>query len=200
MPGHDGGKQWPPPPQPRLARRHPNSPPTTSWCRDTIPALRFLSATKDRRTCGHSSLRAPCCSSMAPLTRRTPRSICRSKAARGWIISPLTATTFICSTCAAMANPRARRRWRRTRTPIRRSCAPRPRSRTLPRSSISFSSGAAFRGSSCSAGRGARSRRRLTPSRIQIKLRGLRSMRRSGSARPAGSRTPTPAACRLTAR
>jgi alpha-beta hydrolase superfamily lysophospholipase len=52
----------------------------------------------------------------------------------------------------------------------------------------------------CSAGRGARSRRRLTRSRIQIKSRGLRSMRRSGSARPAGLRRPRGAACPLTAR
>jgi hypothetical protein len=66
--------------------------------------------------------------------------------------------------------------------------------------SISFSRAATFRGSSCSVGRGARSRRRPTRSLIPTKSRGLRSMRRSGSARPGGSRTRIPAPCRLTAR
>ena len=176
------------------------SPPKTSWCRRTIPASRFSCATSGRRRCAHSAPNARCCSCTAPPIRRTPPSICRSKAARGWITSPRAATTFICSICAATANPRARRKWRKVPMPIRRSCAPRPRSRTSPPRSISFLPAAPFRGSPCSAGPGARSRRRLTPSRIQIKLRGLRSMRRSGSARPAGLRTPIPAACRLTAR
>ena len=82
----------------------------------------------------------------------------------------------------------------------RRSCAPRTRSRTSPPAVDFILARRAIPRLTCSAGPGARSRRRLTPSRIRIKLRGLCSMRRSGSARPAGLRTPIPAACRLTAR
>ena len=66
--------------------------------------------------------------------------------------------------------------------------------------SISFSRAATFRGSFCLVGRGARFRRRLTRSRIPIRLRGLYSMRRSGSAKLEGWRRPKAAACRLIAR